>query len=114
VEDEWLIADDLIRAIEREGAQVVGPAASADHALYLLNTSEVHIAVLDIHLGAGRDIYAVAEELRRRKVPFMFATGYDDTSVRRDFARVPHLMKPYEPTLVVKLLSEVVADPVAL
>ena len=35
--------------------------------------------MLDVNLGSGNS-FPVAEELRRRNIPFIFATGYGDGS----------------------------------
>lgn len=97
VEDEYLIAHDLKRSLERDGALVLGPAPTAARALALIHAATtLDAAVLDIKLDVGRDVYPVAEALRARGVPFVFATGYDRVNVRRDFATVPHFDKPFD------------------
>lgn len=75
VEDEYLIAVDLVRSFEATGAEVVGPVASVDDALDLLDDTE-HLdgAVLDINLQ-GEMAYAVADALTARGVPFLFASA---------------------------------------
>ena len=106
VEDEWLIADDLRRSLANEGAHVLGPVATVGQALALIRaTPRIDAAVLDVHLEGGSNVYLVAEGLRARNVPFMFATGYDDHAIRRDFADVPHLMKPFMPSRVAHMLA---------
>src|SRR3954470_19376355 len=40
VEDEYFIVDDLVRALRRLGAKVVGPAPDRDEALALLSAGE--------------------------------------------------------------------------
>ena len=106
VEDEWLIADDLRRSLANEGAQVLGPVASVGQALALIHeTPRIDAAVLDVHLEGGSNVYLVAERLQSRNVPFMFATGYDDYAIRSDFANVPHLMKPFAPSCVARMLA---------
>ncbi len=106
VENEWLIADDLRRSLANEGAQVLGPVPSVGQAMTLIyGTPQIDAAVLDVHLEGGSNVYLVAEMLRARNVPFMFATGYDDYAIRRDFAKVPHLMKPFLPGSVARMLA---------
>jgi len=99
VENEWLIADDLSRSLTSEGAFVLGPVATVYQALKIINnTGRIDAAVLDIHLDGDSNVYPVAERLRELDVPFVFATGYDQFSIRRDFAEVPHLTKPFKPS----------------
>src|SRR3954451_11745837 len=52
VEDEYLIAADLTASLESLGAEVIGPAASIEEALSLLeiNSDRLDGAVLDINL----------------------------------------------------------------
>jgi CheY-like chemotaxis protein len=73
---------------------VIGPAASIEHALELLDTErQLDGAVLDINLG-GERAYPVADALRARAVPFVFATGYDSWAIPDAYASVPRVEKP--------------------
>lgn len=77
VEDDYFIANDLLRQFKESGAEVLGPVASVEHALALIAaTPQIDGAVLDVNL---RDVmvYPVADALRDRGVPFVFATGYE-------------------------------------
>jgi CheY-like chemotaxis protein len=105
VEDEYMIAADLAHALKDRGANVIGPAASTEEALELLET-EHHIdgAVLDINLGGERS-YQVADALRARAVPFVFATGYDSWNIPDTYASVPCLEKPVNTRALARLLS---------
>jgi hypothetical protein len=51
----------------------------------------------------------VAEELRRRGIPFVFASGYDPSTLRADFRNNAVLRKPYIPHDVQRLLVEAIA-----
>ncbi len=94
VEDEMLVAMNLEDMLVDMGAVVIGPAMRIDFALELAESEEIDIAVLDINLHGGRS-YPVAEVLRRRGVPFLFATGYGHAEDEAGFADVPTLAKPY-------------------
>lgn len=97
VEDEYFIASDLKRMLEENGVTVIGPVGSTVAALSIIAEQAVlDAAVLDISLDATSDVYPVAQALRARNVPFVFATGYDQTNVRNDFADVPHFNKPFD------------------
>lgn len=96
VEDEYFIADDLVRAFEADGATLVGPVSSIDDALDLIGgTDRVDGAVLDINLR-GEMAYPVADALSARGVPFVFATGYDAAAIPPRYAHVPRCEKPVE------------------
>jgi CheY-like chemotaxis protein len=97
VEDQYLLAMDLKRTLERSGATVVGPVGSAERALALIPEAlPLDAAILDINLEAGGTAYPVAEVLRARKVPFVFATGYDRGSIRPEFRETPNIGKPFD------------------
>ena len=51
-------------------------------------------AVLDVNL-AGERIDPVAQALSRRKVPFVFVTGYGEGVLSEEFAERPRLCKPF-------------------
>ena len=95
VEDEFFIADDLAQLLERNGAEVIGPAPTLARALELLQSGRPDCAVVDVNLR-GQMAYALADELRSRGVPFVFATGYDPAVIPSDYAEVPRLQKPYD------------------
>jgi CheY-like chemotaxis protein len=104
VEDEYFIADDLVRALERRGAEVVGPASTLQQALELLSsTAEISGAVLDVNLR-GERVFPLADELMRRGVPFVFATGYDQGSLPDAYRQVPCWAKPYNDEGLVQAL----------
>lgn len=105
VEDEYMIAADLARILEDRGVDVIGPAGSIEDALELLVADDrIDGAVLDLNLR-GEHAYAIADALRERKVPFIFATGYDAWSIPEAYAQVPRLEKPVDPRALARLLS---------
>src|SRR3954470_16231650 len=106
VEDEYLIAADLMASLESLGVEVIGPAASVEDALSLVdnNFDRLDGAVLDINLRNER-VYPVADALAARGVPFVFTTGYDAVAVPTTYASVPRCEKPVDKTHLVRLLS---------
>ncbi|HVG48881.1 MAG TPA: response regulator [Rubellimicrobium sp.] len=96
VEDEYLLAEDLRRGLEDAGAEVLGPVPSVADALALLATeAPPDAAILDVNLG-GEMVFPVADVLRERGVPFMFATGYDQWSLPQAYTDVPRCEKPFD------------------
>ena len=114
VEDEFFIADDLARDLTAQGAEIVGPVGTAQQAMRLLDGGRrIDGAVLDIKL---RDemIYPIADELRRRRVPVVFATGYDAAIIPARFADVPCCQKPVDGEKVVQALARALDRPGAV
>jgi CheY-like chemotaxis protein len=106
VEDEYLIAADLAASLESLGVQVIGPAASVEEALLLveMNGGRLDGAVLDINLRNER-VYPVADVLTARGIPFVFTTGYDAVALPVSYARAPRCEKPVDQAQLVRSLS---------
>lgn len=100
VEDEFLIALATADLLESLGCVVIGPAARLTAALSFAQLEPVDAAILDINL-AGEPVWPVAEELRRRNVPFLYLSAYQDADiVPAHISGVPYLQKPLnEPRL---------------
>lgn len=94
LEDEPLVAFALEDMLLELGAKRVGLATTVADALLLLNDFEPDVAVLDVNIRGDRS-YGVAYELRRRGVPFIFATGYGDAEHPETLKSVQTLTKPY-------------------
>lgn len=95
VEDEMMIAMMLADMLEDLGHQVVGPVARLDKALDLVRRETIDVALLDVNVH-GQEIYPVADELIRRGIPFMLATGYGAKGVREQYRSWPILQKPFQ------------------
>ena len=94
VEDEYLLARQISRALSREGAELVSCVGTVEAALNELSRIDrVDLAILDINL-AGEKVYPVAFELERRGVAFLFLSGYDLDDRDPRFASAPQLSKP--------------------
>lgn len=94
VEDEPLIAMTLEAIVWEAGFQAVGPAASRDAAFALLREESVDAAIIDYRLG---DEHAddLADELDRRSIPWLLATGFGRDALPARYASVPLLAKPF-------------------
>ena len=76
VEDEFLIAMDLKLLLEVHRWRVMGPVATVQGALRLLEEELPSVALLDVNLG-NEFVTLVAETLKTRAVPFVLASAYD-------------------------------------
>lgn len=109
VEDQLLIAMDAESLLASVGITAVVTAGSTAEAMQRLAEATPDVAVLDVNLGDGTSI-PVAEELHRRGVPFIFATGYGDTMmIPPEFAGVPVVRKPYAAEALVRAMAEALA-----
>lgn len=105
VEDEFYLADDLASALAGIGAKVLGPFGRVEEARRLLEGDQaVDLAILDIDLFGDR-VFPVADLLRARHTPFLFATGYDQEIIPQRFSDVPRLEKPFTAATVISLLE---------
>lgn len=95
LEDQLLIALDVEEMLGAMGFQNVTTVSSVAHALRHLQMSPPDLAVLDVNLGSDTSI-PVAEELQRRGIPFVFATGYGDGATIPEHLRQTAIVrKPY-------------------
>ncbi len=110
-EDDILIAmllEDMLREL---GFSVIGPAHTLDQAFALVDANQnaaVDAAILDVNLG-GASVFPLADSLRRRGAPIIFATGYGEDSLREADAGAPVLVKPYHAQQLASALSALLA-----
>jgi len=89
LEDEPLIALEIIEALRRAGASVFGAHTVRD-ALPLAGRPDLSAAILDLGLGDG-DGEPLFSELRLRGIPFVVYSGYPKPASADD---VPFIQKP--------------------
>lgn len=94
VEDEPVIAMTVEDMLIDLDCQVIGPASNLEQAQALAEAEALDAAVLDININGGRS-YLIADALRRRGVPFVFATGYGEEGIENGSGGMPVLQKPY-------------------
>lgn len=104
VEDEMLLAIMLEDMLTDLGYRVV-KASRVARAFALVATAAIDCAILDVNLN-GETSYSVANELRRRNVPFVFATGYGEGGLHTDYHGSPMLSKPFSQNALVRVLTE--------
>ena len=108
VEDVYLVADDICRALTRHGASVVGPTPDLASGLDFVRREPIDAAVLDINLD-GEMSYQLADELMRRDIPFVFATGYDDWVLPTAYQAARRVAKPFSMGDLVTAVIDVTA-----
>ena len=93
VEDEPLLAWDLVEAVESAGGVVIGPAATVSEALALVEASVLEAAILDVNLPDG-DIGPVLESLREHVAVVIHSARSLPPEVSQRFPSVPFYLKP--------------------
>ena len=96
VEDQYLIADEMRRAVTALGGTVVGPCSTVEDAIAKLKSEKVQFGLLDISLR-GEEVLPVADEMMRRGLPFAFATGYEEWVIPPKYRDHPRIEKPASP-----------------
>lgn len=76
LEDEFLIALDAEQILQDLGAREVETAATLHEAEERARDGRFDIALLDVNVN-GEMSFELAESLRARGVPVVFATGYE-------------------------------------
>ena len=94
VEDDMLIAVFIEEVLHELGCIVVGPASKLDQALRLANDEVFDAAILDVTIRGGQ-AFPVAESLRSRGIPFVFASGYGDWALPASLQGQNRLTKPF-------------------
>ena len=105
VEDDLLQGEDVCDLLLAEGMEPLGPAAGAEAARELLDTTTVDAAILDIRLQNGLG-FEIARSLRERRVPFLFLTGSIREVLPAEFQAVPLLPKPCAPQQLLEVLRD--------
>ena len=95
VEDDYMIATDLVDVLAAAGAVPVGPAGWMEQALAVASDRAIRLdfAILDINLH-GAPSYPVADALAARGIPVMFTTGFGADAVDPAYREHPRLEKP--------------------
>lgn len=110
VEDEFLIALDLTLLLERRGWSVLGPVASVEAALRLLDNETPAVALLDVNLADG-PVTLVAEALKARNVPFVMASAHSQPELYGGDVLIgaPNVGKPTDEHRLLAVLEQSLA-----
>jgi CheY-like chemotaxis protein len=110
VEDEYFLADDIVRALRALGAGVLGPYGELEDATRTLDDHLViDAAIIDINLRSEM-VFPLARLLRARSIPFVFATGYDRTAVDAEFQDIHLWEKPLDLTAMARDLTDLIRN----
>lgn len=110
VEDQMpivLVIEDVLLDL---GVEVIGPASRLEVAIRLARELAIDAAILDVNIRGGNS-YPVADILERRRIPFIFYSGYSDWAIEERHRHRPRLTKPCNPNELKELVLEVLDAP---
>jgi len=111
VEDEYFVANALARLLVQWGAAVVGPVATPEKALQLVESMRaLDAAIIDVNLR-GTKAFEVAAAVLARDALLVLATGYDTATIPERYLRSAVLQKPCDPADVLRALSPLTEPP---
>jgi hypothetical protein len=115
VEGDLAVGAALCSDLKRYGATVLGPAPTSHYA-YLLLMGRRGIDGAVLHIDAARlELYELAESLRQRGIPMIFATDGDSIPPRGAFGNAPCLTEPLNALVLAKALGQLKrSEPVAM
>ena len=108
VEDEPLVALDIMENFDAVGIKGIGPAGSIEEAKHLIETERLDTALVDANLK-GRPVDVIAAALTRQGVPFAFVTGYDRNALPQAFRGTAMLAKPYTQAALVETIEKLLS-----
>jgi DNA-binding response OmpR family regulator len=102
VEDEALIAAEIVAVLSEAGFDVLRPAGTVGQAIDLINHNRVYAAVLDVNLGSETS-ETVAQRFVSPGTVVVTVLGYTRGQMPDVFRALPNLGKPLRPS---RLLTE--------
>ena len=104
--------DDGVDIVEELGFRVAAEAGEIGEALRLAQSTEFDLAILDVNVN-GKVISPVAELIKARNRPFIFATGYGSSGLPEEYRDRPALQKPFQIESLAKMIDTALRSPAA-
>ena len=95
VEDEVMIRMMVADMLEELGYSIAAEAGEISEAIRLVQSTEFDFAILDVNVN-GKVISPVADLIKARNRPFIFATGYGSSGLPEEHRDRPALQKPFQ------------------
>lgn len=95
VEDEVMIRMMVAEMLEELGYRVAAEAGDIGDAVQLVGSTEFDLAILDVNVN-GKVISPVADLIKAKGRPFIFATGYGSSGLPEEYRDRPSLQKPFQ------------------
>jgi len=107
VEDEYLIRMLLEDMLADLGYDVAAAVGTIDEAREVAATGDFSAAILDVNVS-GEWIFPVADILAKRRLPFVFVTGYGERSLPEPYRNHIALQKPFQAEQLESALAEII------
>src|SRR3977135_417741 len=104
VEDEGMIRMMGAGMLEELGYSVAAEAGEIGEAVRLAQSTEFDLAILDVNVN-GKVITPVAELIKARNRPFIFATGYGSSGLPEEYRDRPALQKPFQLETLARMIE---------
>ena len=109
VEDEYMIAQEIVGVLADAGAEILGPVPRLAAATQLIaSENRIDGALLDVNLGNDA-IWPAVDALLARHIPLVLATGYDASAIPPAYAHLPRCEKPISGQDLAHALAQVLA-----
>ena len=93
VEDEFLLAADIVDQIEEHNGIALGPYETLQAGFDALRDQHPDACIVNVHLGPDL-VYELADRLIEQDIPFVFASSEIRSAIPDRFAQVPLHSKP--------------------
>ena len=112
VEDEVMIRMMVADMLEELGYRVAAEAGEINEALKLAQSTDFDFAILDVNVN-GKVISPVADLIKARNRPFIFATGYGSSGLPEQYRDRPALQKPFQLETLAQMIDATLKDAAA-
>src|ERR1700724_977247 len=104
VEDEVMIRMMVADMLEQLGYRVAGEAGEIGEAMRLVQSTEFDPAILDGTVNV-KVLSPVADLIKARNRPFIFATGYGSSGLPPEYRDRPALQKPFQIETLARMIE---------
>lgn len=112
VEDEVMIRMMVADMLEELGYRIAAEAGEINEAVKLAQTTDFDFAILDVNVN-GKVISPVADLIKARNRPFIFATGYGSSGLPEEYRDRPALQKPFQLDTLARMIDATLKDAAA-
>ena len=108
VEDEYLIRMLIEDMLDEMGYTVAAAVGSIGEASAHATDGDFKAAILDVNVD-GQEIFPVADMIAERGIPFVFVSGYGESSLPERFRGRPTLQKPFQADRLKAILEKLLS-----
>src|SRR6478672_5168947 len=109
VEDEVMLRVMDADMREELGYRIAAEAGEISEAIRLAQSIDFDLAILDVNVN-GKVISPVADLIRARNRPFIFATGYGSSGLPEEYRDRPAPQKPFQLETLARVIDSTLKD----